>query len=97
LRNHGFIREISGWRLAPAYDMNSNPYRLEHSLTLDGASATPDLGIVLETADYYRLKQTEAQSVIDQVRSVVANWRDVAVAHDLPREERTMMEGVFLP
>jgi serine/threonine-protein kinase HipA len=49
VRNHGFIRETTGWRRAPAYDMNPNPSRFEHSLTLDGAAATPDLMIVLES------------------------------------------------
>jgi serine/threonine-protein kinase HipA len=30
LRNHGFIRELAGWRLSPAYDMNPNPAKSEH-------------------------------------------------------------------
>jgi serine/threonine-protein kinase HipA len=96
LRNHGFIRETTGWRLAPAYDMNPNPYRIEHSLTLDGVAATPDLMIVLESADYYRLERTQAQAVVDEVKSVVTTWRDVATAHGIPRQERAMMENVFL-
>ena len=40
LRNHGFIREPSGWRLSPAFDMNPNPNKIEHALTIDGSSAT---------------------------------------------------------
>jgi len=41
LRNHGFIRVPSGWRLAPAYDMNPNPFRADHVLTLDGTTRPP--------------------------------------------------------
>ena len=45
-RNHGFIREASGWRLAPAFDVNPNLAKSEHSLTFDGKSAVPSLQLV---------------------------------------------------
>jgi serine/threonine-protein kinase HipA len=32
LRNHGFIREGTGWRLAPAYDLNPSPEKHDHAL-----------------------------------------------------------------
>ena len=43
LRNHGFVREATGWRLAPAFDLNPNPARRHHELRLDEASDEPDL------------------------------------------------------
>ncbi len=54
LRNHGFIREPSGWRLSPAFDVNPNLAKVDHSLTFDGKSADPSLKLVKETADFYR-------------------------------------------
>ncbi|HWM85519.1 MAG TPA: HipA domain-containing protein [Kofleriaceae bacterium] len=95
LRNHGFLREPTGWRLSPAYDMNPNPHRADHSLTLDGATAAPDLDAVLSTAELYRLDRPRATRVVDEVRSAVAGWRDEATRVGLPRIEVSRMETVF--
>ena len=35
LRNHGFLLTSSGWRLAPAYDVNPNIYGESLSLNID--------------------------------------------------------------
>lgn len=96
LRNHGFIRQTSGWRLAPAYDMNPNPYKSEHALTLDGKSAAPNLDVVRDTAEYYRLGASAATNIIDAVKTVVATWPEEATKADLHRSERAIMERVFL-
>ena len=84
LRNHGFIREASGWRLSPAFDMNPSLAKTEHALTLDGASASPRLQAVLETAEFYRLARAPAQALVDEVRAAVLGWRDEAQRQGLP-------------
>ncbi len=95
LRNHGFLRTRSGWRLAPAFDMNPSLEKHEHALTLDEASAEPRLDTVLETAEFYRLTSTRARRVISQVRAVVSGWRAKAQAVGLPRAEVQRMESAF--
>jgi serine/threonine-protein kinase HipA len=95
LRNHGFIRELSGWRLSEAFDMNPSLAKAEHALTLDGTSAVPNMKAVLETADLYRLAKAPAQAMVDEVQSAVAPWRDEAVRHGLPLAEVKRMELVF--
>src|SRR3546814_4466360 len=38
LRNHGYLRDPAGWRLAPAYDLNPMPVDVKprhHALTLN--------------------------------------------------------------
>src|SRR5262249_1750808 len=35
LRNHGFLRTKNGWTLSPAFDVNPDPDKTEHALTLD--------------------------------------------------------------
>ncbi len=94
-RNHGFIREASGWRLSPAFDMNPNPAKREHALTLDGMSALPDLETVIETAGFYRLDHAQASRVIEEVKDAVSTWRQEAAALDLSRPEIQRMENVF--
>lgn len=95
LRNHGFLRQRGGWRLAPAFDVNPDPAKLEHSLALDDATHESDLGLVRETAPYYRLSATEAGETIAEVRQAVSRWRDVARETRLPREEIDLMGTVI--
>ncbi len=42
LRNHGFIRTPSGWRIAPAFDMNPAFRKAELVLSLDLHNRQPD-------------------------------------------------------
>lgn len=95
LRNHGFIREATGWRLAPAYDMNPNPYKAEHVLTLDGRVAAPLLSAAVETGGFYRLSELDAQTIVAEVRDAVSSWRDEAEQLRLPGSEIARMESVF--
>jgi serine/threonine-protein kinase HipA len=97
LRNHGFLRTRSGWRLAPAYDMNPSADKHQHALTLDGASADPSIEAVLDTAQFYRLTVDEAKAAVSEIRSVVAEWKTTARAIGLSRAEQQRMESAFEP
>lgn len=95
LRNHGFLRSQSGWRLAPAYDMNPNLDKPEHALALAEASAEPRIDTVLKTAAFYRLKSNAAEKVVAQVRAAVSKWKVKARSLGLPRTEVQRMESAF--
>ncbi|HSV35753.1 MAG TPA: type II toxin-antitoxin system HipA family toxin [Ramlibacter sp.] len=96
LRNHGFIREPSGWRLSPAFDMNPNPDKDVHALTWDGASGAPDLQVLRSAAAFFRITDSgEAQRILDEVNAVVRGWRQRAAALKLPRAEIQLMDSVF--
>lgn len=95
LRNHGFCLTPTGWRLSPAFDINPNPAKSDHSLTWDGKSAAPSLPTLLATAGYYRLDAGAAQAVVDEVTTVVATWKDLAAKLNLSRVEVTLMGSVF--
>jgi serine/threonine-protein kinase HipA len=94
-RNHGFIREPSGWRLSPAFDVNPNLAKSNHSLTFDGKSAVPSLKLVNETADFYRCGD-RAGKIIDEVHTAVRAWRQEAERLGLSSVEIKRMESVFL-
>ncbi|PTX94202.1 type II toxin-antitoxin system HipA family toxin [Opitutus sp. ER46] len=95
LRNHGFILEADGWRLAPAYDLNANPERRLHTLAIDERDPTPDPAIVLATAPYYGLKPQVADGIMAKVRGAVAQWRDVARRLRIPRDEIELLAPAF--
>lgn len=95
LRNHGFVRHTTGWRLSPAFDVNPNASKHEHSLTLDGKSAAPDVERAMATAELYRLTAGQAQDVLDEVRKVLVDWRQVAQSQGLAGIEITRMGAVI--
>lgn len=94
-RNHGFIRDVTGWRLSPAYDMNPNPNKTTHALTLDGHIAEPSLKAAVDCADMYRLTAARAKEVVDEIHRVLKAWRDEAQRQDLSRLEIQRMETVI--
>ncbi|MEA2668497.1 MAG: serine/threonine-protein kinase HipA [Chloroflexota bacterium] len=95
LRNHGFLRTPKGWHLAPAFDINPSPDKLEHSLALNGNVRIPDLEIVRETAPLYRLTSAQAAQLIAGVRSVVARWASVARDAGMSRGEVDRLATAF--
>ena len=95
LRNHGFILQPTGWRLSPAFDLNPNPAKSDHSLTWEGKSAAPVLQTLLDTAGHYRLDAAAAQVIVDEVSAVVVTWKGRAAQLDLPGGEVQMMANVF--
>lgn len=96
LRNHGFIRAIDGWRLAPAYDMNPSPYKDAHELGLAEHLHEPSLDTVLETAEFYRLDNDQAEKTVREVLAVVKTWKKRARALGLSAAEIEYMAHLFI-
>jgi len=97
LRNHGFLREGNGWMLSPAFDVNPNPDKGVHVLTIDGSDASPDSGLLIATAAFYRLKLKAANTIELRVRNAVRGWDKKAKALGLPRDEIEIMRDVIDP
>jgi serine/threonine-protein kinase HipA len=95
LRNHGFLRSAGGWRLAPAFDINPTPQKLEHALALDGTLRVPNLEIVHDTGPLYRLSVKRADEIIAEVRRAVSQWHSVARQMDLRKEEVESLSAAF--
>lgn len=95
LRNHGFLRASGGWRLAPAFDLNPAPDKPEHTLALDDAIRAPDLSLVRETARFYRITESRAGQIVDEVRGVVSAWRQRARDLLIPTDEIERVAPAF--
>ena len=95
LRNHGFLLNDKGWRLSPAYDINPNPdgTGLKLNISLDDNSL--DLDLVLSVSDFFRLEKKEAQTIIEQIKKVVSNWRQEAKNYQISSSEQDRMENAF--
>lgn len=97
LRNHGFLRTGTGWRLAPAFDVNPNPDKDHHVLAIDESDPSTDSRLLLATADYYRLAGAALDSVVTQVRRAVERWEKSARRLGAPDAEIAVMQGVIDP
>ena len=96
LRNHGFIRRPSGWHLSPAFDMNPSFKKEEHVLALDLHTRQSDIGVVIETAGFYRLNREQAEAVIERVGKVMSTWQDRARRLGLSGQECFETAHLFL-
>ncbi|MDX2496230.1 MAG: type II toxin-antitoxin system HipA family toxin [Desulfuromusa sp.] len=82
LRNHGFLYDGNGlWRLSPAYDLNPMPaYEKVREMTTWISEEGPDanVDIAIRAAEYFRLKESEASEILDEVTGAFHRWTDTA-------------------
>lgn len=95
LRNHGFLLEAKGWRLAPAYDVN--PVALGDGLTLNISETdnAQTLELAREMAPSFRVSPTIATKVIGEVVAAVRRWRDEAKRAHISRADQERMAPAF--
>lgn len=95
LRNHGFILSNNGWRLSPAYDINPNPMGRGLTLNITETSNLLAIDLVMEIYPYFRLKETEAKRIIQEVKGSIINWKKIAKQVGILNAEIDEMSGAF--
>ena len=81
LRNHAFLRDPAGWRIAPAFDMNPCPVDVRpriHALAFDERDATASIGLLFAVAPRLGLKPARGRAIAAEVAQAVAGWRTAA-------------------
>lgn len=97
LRNHGFLRAGDGWQLSPAFDVNPNPDKDHHVLAINESDPSPDSGLLLATAAYYRLPKKNLDALVQQVRDAVRGWEARARALGASGSDISRMQAVIDP
>lgn len=95
LRNHGFVLGESGWRLAPAFDVNPNIDKAEHVLDIDDTDNRPSLETVLATGVFYGLSGERAKQVLEEVATAVDGWQDAAKQAGIARGDVELTASAF--
>jgi serine/threonine-protein kinase HipA len=95
LRNHGFLRGMTGWRLAPAFDVNPDPDRTDHALAIDEHDTRPTIETLRSTARFYRLGEARARTIESEIRAAVRRWRAVATSIGLVASEIEALAAVI--
>ncbi len=89
LRNHGFLRDKAGWRLAPAFDINPTPDIGARRVTSIGGSTNPsgDVQALLAYAVSFDLTNASARVILREVVEAVTNWTTVARRNGITEAE----------
>jgi serine/threonine-protein kinase HipA len=97
LRNHGFLLTPTGWRLAPAFDLNPNIDKADHVLNLDETDNRPSLATVIDTAEWYQLSKDQGAAIVSEVMSATRHWRQAARQLGISRADIEIMAAAFAP
>ena len=95
LRNHGFVLGKTGWRLAPAFDVNPNIDKADHVLNIDDGDNRPSMSTVLASAEFYGLTRTRALEIVEEVATAVDGWRDAARRVGIASADVALTEAAF--
>lgn len=97
LRNHGLIRRGRGWRLSPIFDINPNPDPAKERVTtiLGENHGREQLEALDDLSNLFRVKPTDRDRILGEVRGAVKQWPDVAAKNGVPDRERRRMSSAF--
>ena len=97
LRNHGFILTNNGLILSPAYDINPNPKGYGLNLNIDEQDNRLEANIALSVAHFFRLSDTKAKQIVNEIEQVVSSWKTEAEKINISRREIEKMSSAILP
>lgn len=96
LRNHGFIFDMTGWRLSPAYDINPTPNATGLHLNIDDVSNALEVELAFEVAEYFQLDTQKADDIYQKVATAVSRWEELAIKAGIGKGERDILRDCFL-
>jgi serine/threonine-protein kinase HipA len=94
LRNHGFLRGSSGWRLSPAFDINPNPQRVAFATTF-ARDETGSLAPLIDNAELFRLDADTVASRLARLTAVIDRWEKVALKRGLSSSATAQLAPAF--
>ena len=95
LRNHGFILTNKGWILSPAYDLNPSIEKDGLALNIDMDDNALDYDLAKSVGSYFRLSDSEMESILEEVLGVVKDWKTIADEIGVTTKEQKLMEKAF--
>lgn len=98
LRNHGFLHDGAGWRLAPAYDLNPVPRHVRpriHALAIDDVDPSGGVEVAFGIAAAFGLADGEARAIAREVAEAVKTWPAAAKKLGVTAKQLAFMESAF--
>lgn len=95
LRNHGLILNKKGWELSPAYDLNPSIEKDGLALNIDMDDNALNFELAKSVGEFFRLSETEMETIIEEVLTVVRDWKSFAKQIGILNKEQLVMESAF--
>ncbi len=101
VKNIAFLMDKSGnWSLSPAFDMiysyqPGGKWTSSHQMTMNGKRGDFTLEDFKACAKSASMKRGRAETIIDEVRNVVTQWRNYADESHVKPEQRDKIENVL--
>jgi serine/threonine-protein kinase HipA len=98
MKNHGFLRAESGWRLSPAFDINPFPSGRpvdSTAISLDGSGATRDVDELIGQAGFFGLTDDEAGEIVVAVEVATRDWAEIAASFGVEEPEDGAVATAF--
>lgn len=95
LGNHGFLLMPDGWKLSPVYDLNPEPEGTGLTLNISEHDNALEFDLALSVADYFRVKQSKAKSIIQEITLITDQWNKIASDAGLSKSEQERMRDAF--
>jgi serine/threonine-protein kinase HipA len=97
LRNHGFLyTDGHGWILSPAYDLNPDINKKVFATSIDFTGAQNTLELALRNIAPFNLSIKRAKEILDEVKTVVADWRTIAKSLGISKHDSEKMKSAFI-
>jgi serine/threonine-protein kinase HipA len=102
VKNIAFLMDRSGnWSLSPAFDMTysyqpNGKWTSSHQMTMNGKRSDFTLEDFKACAKSASLKRGRAETIIAEVREVVARWRDYADASRVHPRQRDKIQSALI-
>ena len=101
VKNIAFLMDKSGnWSLSPAFDMTysyqpGGKWTSSHQMTMNGKRSGFTLEDFKMCANSASMKRGRAETIIEEVRNIVAKWRDYADESRVKPEQRDKIESTL--
>mgnify|MGYP003644368693 FL=1 len=95
LRNHGFVLTKDGWILSPAYDLNPSIDKDDLALNIDMDNNALRYELAKSVGLYFRLNENQMNTILDEVFTAVASWKEIAIKIGISNKEIQLMQKAF--
>jgi serine/threonine-protein kinase HipA len=98
MRNHALIMQAGGrYRLSPAFDIvpHLESYHMPQSIGVGADGAAGTMKNALSQCRRFLLLEKEARSIIDEVRTQVARWREVFTEAGVSKRDMQILGNCF--
>ena len=96
LRNHGFLLSKTGYKLAPAYDLNPSIGGNGLSLNVFGESNELSFELAMKEAKELGIDETRAKTEMDKIIEIVSsNWKNFAAKYKIDKSQISLLSECF--